>query len=93
MIKVDGLHRIKNYHKITNDLCPSFSGIVAGECKGNLWVDDIENPNIAIADSYAVGSFAFLGDIKSHAEYKNVKTFIDVELFPTLKAKGIHYFE
>ncbi|WP_353096774.1 GNAT family N-acetyltransferase [Tissierella praeacuta] len=93
MIKVDGLYRIENYKKITNDNCPSFSGIVAGECKGNLWVDDIENPNIAIVESYAVGSFAFLGEIKSDEEYKKVESFIKDELFPMLKTKGINYFE
>jgi GNAT superfamily N-acetyltransferase len=93
MIKVDGIHKIRNYKKITNDDSPSFSGIVSGECKGNLWVDEIENPSIAIADSYAVGSYGFLGEIKSDEEYKNLKAFIDCELLPMLKAKGNTHFE
>jgi RimJ/RimL family protein N-acetyltransferase len=92
MIKVDGL-KIINYEKVTNDWSPSFSGIVSGECKGNLWVDNIENPNIAIAESYAVGSFAFLGNIQSKEEYKSIEAFIKNELFIILKAKGIDYFE
>ncbi len=58
MIKIDSLS-IGKYENVTNDDCPSFSGIVASECKGNLWVDNIEKPQIAIADSYAVGSFPF----------------------------------
>lgn len=93
MIKVDALHKIKNFKKVTKDHCPSFSGIVAGECKGNLWVDDTEAPNIAIADSYAVGSFAFLGNIQSEEAYRKLKEFINFELFPMLKAKEINYFE
>ncbi|RXZ77498.1 GNAT family N-acetyltransferase [Paenibacillaceae bacterium] len=93
MIKADGLHKIINYKKVTNDYCPSFSGIVAGECKGDLWVNDIENPNIAIANSYAVGGYAFLGDIKSEEEYKGVEMFINEELFTMVKSKGINYFE
>lgn len=59
MIKVDSLHKILNHKKLTNNYCPCFSGIVAGEYKGELWVDSIENPTIAIAYSNAVGSFAF----------------------------------
>ena len=31
-------------NKITYENSPSFSGIVAGECKGDIWVDDMENP-------------------------------------------------
>lgn len=38
---------------------PSFSGIVSGECKGNLWVDKIDCPTIALAASYSVESLAF----------------------------------
>jgi len=86
-------HKIINYKNITNDDCPSFSGIAAGECKGDLWVDDLENPNIALANSYAVGGFAFLGAIKSDEEYKRVEGFIKKELFTMLKSKGIHDFE
>lgn len=93
MIKADGLYKITNYNKVTNDDCPSFSGIVAGECKGDLWVDHVEHPTIAIANSYAVGSFAFLGDIESSEEYNNVKVFINEGIFPQLKLQGIDYFE
>ncbi|MCQ4923331.1 GNAT family N-acetyltransferase [Tissierella carlieri] len=74
MIKVDGL-KIINYKKVTNDWSPSFSGIVSGECKGNLWVDNIENPNIAIAESYAVGTGRFNNiipiDIYVEEEHRN----------------------
>lgn len=93
MIKIDGLNKITNYEKVTPSHCPSFSGIVAGECKGDLWVDAAESPNIAIANSYAVGGFAFLGDIKSREVYNEIQMFIHHELFQLLKSKGIDYFE
>lgn len=92
MIKIDSLH-MGNYENVTNDDCPSFSGIVAGECKGNLWVDDIVNPKIVIADSYAVGSFAFLGTINNEDEYIKLKNYVKNNIFGFLKQKGIDYFE
>jgi len=90
MIKADKIINDKN---VTNDDCPSFSGIAAGVCKGDLWVDDLENPTIALANSYAVGGFAFLGTIKSEEAYKRVEGFIKEELFTMLKSKGISAFE
>lgn len=94
MIKADNLYRVINYTKVTNDCSPSFSGIVAGECKGDLWVDDLENPTIAIAHSYAVGGFAFLGDIEfGSATYNAIKIFINEDLFARLMSNGIDYFE
>ncbi|WP_052350500.1 GNAT family N-acetyltransferase [Paenibacillus gorillae] len=93
MIKADGLHEVIHYKKITSDHCPSFSGIAAGECKGELWVDNLENANIAIAKSYAVGGFAFLGEITSEEQYKAVEVFLHEELFAWLESKGINYFE
>lgn len=92
MIKIEDLH-VGNYENVTNDDCPSFSGIVAGECKGNLWVDDIVNPKIVIADSYAAGSFAFLGDINNEDEYIKLNNYVKNSLFDFLKQKGIDYFE
>lgn len=93
MIKVDSIYSVSNFENITNDNCPSFSGIVAGECKGDLWVDNIDNPKIAIANSYAVGSFAFLGTINNDYEYMYLNNFIKNEIFSFLKQKGINYFE
>lgn len=92
MIKIDN-YNISNYENVTNENCPSFSGIVAGECKGNLWVDSIENPKIAIAESYAVGSFAFLGSIINNDEYVKLENYIRNDIFDFLKQKGTYYFE
>ena len=92
MIKIDGIS-VGNYENIINGDCPSFSGIVAGESKGNLWVDNIERPKIAITDSYAVGSFAFLGSINSEDEYMRLKNYIRNDIFNFLKQKGKDCFE
>ena len=93
MIKVDNLYKISNYDDVINDGCPSFSGIITGECKGDLWVDNIDTPQIAIAYSYAVGGFAFLGTIKSDNEYVKINNFINNDFFKYLKQKGIKDFE
>ncbi len=93
MIKIEGTYEIKQYDKVVNDNCPSFSGIVAGVCKGDLWVDNLENPNIALAYSDAVGSFAILGEVQSSEEYQKFEEFIKEELFTMLKEKGINHFE
>ncbi|WP_026478220.1 GNAT family N-acetyltransferase [Alkaliphilus transvaalensis] len=93
MIKVDNLYKLSKLENVTNDNCPSFSGIVAGECKGDLWVDEIDNPQIAIVSSYAVGSFAFLGTINNDHEYMCLNNFIKNEIFDFLKQKGVNCFE
>lgn len=93
MIKVDENIKICNVLNIVNEKSPSFSGIVSRECKGNLWVDNIEDPRVAIAESYAVGSFAFLGKYELEEEYHQLKEFLYNELFEQLKSKGYTCFE
>jgi len=93
MIKLDDAHKLSNYENITNDNCPSFSGIIAGESKGELWVDDIVNSRISIVYSYPVGSFAFLGSSINDEEYVKIKEYIKTEIFNFLKKKGIACFE
>lgn len=93
MIKINNLYVVSNFEKVTNDDCPSFSGIVAGECKGELWVDTIDKPTIALANSYAVGSFAFLGNIVNDNVYMELDNFIKKDIFYNLKQQGINYFE
>jgi len=92
MVKVE--HNVlTEYKKVINEDSPSFSGIVAAECMGTLWVDKIDQPNIAIVGSYAVGSYAFLGDLTNKEEYHQLEVFIRDELFPYLKLNGMNYFE
>ncbi len=93
MIKINNLQTVSNFDNVVNEDCPSFSGIVAGECKGELWVDTIDKPSIALANSYAVGSFSFLGNIVNDNTYIELDNFIKKDIFYYLKQQGINYFE
>ncbi len=93
MIKIDQDLKIKNVMNVVNEKCPSFSGIVKQECKGNLWVNNIKVPTLAMVESYAVGSFAFLGIYNTKEDFLKLKDFIETELFIHLKQKGYHCFE
>lgn len=50
---------------------PSFSGIIAGECKGEIWVDDICNPSLALVFSFAVGGYSILGSLPIQKSTRN----------------------
>lgn len=78
---------------ITYDDSPSFSGIIAGECTGEMWVDDFKNPNIALVFSFAVGGFSILGELPNIESYNEFAIFIVEDIFVQLKDKGIDYFE
>ena len=93
MIQVKDTIKINDVTQIVHENSPSFSGIVNQECKGKLWVDQIHKPTIAIAESYAVGSFAFLGANTTEEDFLNLKGFLDNELFPFLNNNGYHCFE
>lgn len=93
MIQIDKYAAIKNITNIVNDRCPSFSGIVSQECKGNLWLNNTETPTLAIAESYAVGGFAFLGTNQNKEDFVELKAYLDSELLPQIKKKGCHCFE
>lgn len=93
MIQVDKSIKIKDITKVVNENNPSFSGIVSGECKGRLWVDSMEEPSIALAESYAAGSFAFLGIYRTKENLTKLKYFLEDELFCGLKKEGYSDFE
>lgn len=93
MIKVDDFIGLKDVNKITSVCSPSFSGIVSGECKGNVWVDNLECPNLALVESSPVGGFAFLGEIHTEEQGEQLADFLKEELFPWLKSRGIDSFE
>ena len=93
MLQVTNDIKIKDISNIINEKTPSFSGIVSQECKGNLWVDTIESPRIAIAESFAVGSHAFIGTYKNKEDFVNLKTFLEDELFHDLKESEQTCFE
>lgn len=93
MIQIDRNITLKNVTNVINEKSPSFSGIVSQECKGKLWVDEIENPRIALAESYAVGSFAFLGIYEVKEDFIKLRAFLENELFLSLKKNGYNCFE
>lgn len=93
MIQITNGDKILNVTNVVNEMTPSFSGIVNQECKGNLWLDQIEVPRIAIAESYAVGGFAFLGIYESEEEFLGLKDFLEKDFFPKLKEDGYDCFE
>lgn len=93
MIQVNKDLKLKDVTNVVNEKSPSFSGIVNQESKGKLWVDNIENPRIAIAESYAVGSFAFLGSNETKEDLLNLKDFLENEFLTDLKKNGYDCFE
>lgn len=92
LLKVNKLSE-EAINRITYEDSPSFSGIVAGECKGDIWVDDVENPNIALVASFAVGGFSILGKPSDIKTYSKFKEFLVDGMFYELRSKGINYFE
>jgi len=72
---------------------PSYSGIVAGECKGDVWVDNKLNPTLALVYSFAVGGFSIMGDPDDTSIYDDFIKFLREKLFAELKSNGTNYFE
>ena len=92
MIKVDKLNK-DIISDILSDDSPSFSGIVTGVCKGDLWVDDPENPSLALVYSSAVGGYSIHGNPRNDSVYEQFILFLNDHLFPTLKSKKVNSFE
>ncbi|MDF2905463.1 MAG: acetyltransferase, gnat family [Herbinix sp.] len=93
MILIDRNNKITNVNKVVSEKSPSFSGIVNQDCKGKLWVDNMEVPRIAIVESFAVGSFAFLGVNEFIKDFVHIKMFLENELYCYLKKTGRECFE
>jgi len=92
MIKVDKLEESKTKNLVDED-CPSFSGIVSGECRGNLWVNDLENPSLALTYSFAVGGYSIMGNPKMESIYQQFNNFLINDFFPQIKEKNVNDFE
>lgn len=85
-----------NYSKYSNILSvdnPSHSGILAGECKGDIWIDNVKNPELALVYSNAVGGFAIMGEPKNNSVYDVFNKYLRERLFAELKGRGINDFE
>lgn len=48
MIQISKDTKIIDVTNVVNEKSPSFSGIVNRECKGKLWVDNIEKPRMQL---------------------------------------------
>ena len=72
---------------------PSYSGILSGNCKGHVWVNQILKPELAMVYSYPVGGYAILGQGSHQKVYENFVDFLEKEHFKLLKDKDIHEFE
>ncbi|MGL1890572.1 MAG: GNAT family N-acetyltransferase [Spirochaetaceae bacterium] len=92
MIKVKKIDKNRSLNIVSNDN-PSFSGIVTGKCKGSMWVNNIENPTIALTYSFAVGGYCILGNPGQDSVYEQLHNFLIKELFPKLKKRGEEFFE
>lgn len=73
--------------------CPSFSGILAGVCKGDVWVDHVQRPTLALVYSQAVGGFSILGEPENDSVFEHLHKFLTKNLFLELKLKGDKCFE
>lgn len=93
MIQVKKNVKIENVTKVVSEISPSFSGIAAQECKGRLWVDRIEAPQLAVIESSAVGGFAILGSCEADEVLLDLKNFLETELFNQQKSSGYDSFE
>lgn len=82
-----------NCENILYGVSPSYSGIVTGECKGDLWVDNLDEPQLALAYSASVGGFSIMGSPEDFSVYDNLISFLREELFPILKNNGTDSFE
>ncbi len=93
MIRVNQDTKINHVSNIINGKTPSYSGIVSGECRGRLWVDQTDHPRIAVVESYATGSFAFLGVYHTKDDFIRLNDFLKKDLLIQLKNSGYGCFE
>lgn len=79
-----------DFYKFTDILSednPSYSGILAGKCKGDIWVDDAKNPELALVYSNAVGGFAILGEPKNNVTSLLNGIVLNLTLLPEKQQK------
>ena len=77
--------------KLLDNRNPSIAGIIAGICKGNLWLNDNKNPTLAVTYSYCVGGCGIAGEIENGKEHE-AKMFLE-RVFEDLLSQEIDCFE
>lgn len=82
MIKIDTL-KLQKSDNLINEDNPSYSSILVGESSGDIWVDNIDNPTLAIVYSYSVGGYAIMGNPKEDYTIQKLYYFLIKELLPT----------
>ena len=65
--------------KLLDNRNPSIAGIIAGICKGDLWLNDNKNPTLAVTYSYCVGGCGIAGEIDNGREYEVKEKFEEVK--------------
>lgn len=75
MIKVEKLKRIDIKNLLSNK-SPNYSGILTGVATGEIWVDSVETPHIAIVYSPSIEGFSVMGKSNNLNKLKNVSKFL-----------------
>lgn len=84
MIKTNKIEPSKLKDLLSEDN-PSFSGILTGESSGDIWVDNIISPSIAVVYSYSVEGYAIMGNSTDENILKNLYNFLINDLLPQFK--------
>jgi RimJ/RimL family protein N-acetyltransferase len=71
----------------------TYAGVVAGYNPGEVWVDQLENPSLALVWSDGLECFQFMGYEDNEDVIHTLAPFIEETLIPLLKRKGISFFE
>ncbi len=70
-----------------------FSGVLAGNNTGRVWVDNPDTPSFALVWSDGLGCFQFMGSESNHVFSKELKVFIETTVKSFLSEKGFSCFE
>jgi RimJ/RimL family protein N-acetyltransferase len=70
-----------------------FSGVVAGNNAGKVWVDDLDNPDSAIVWSDGLQCFQFMGCFANQKFNDELNSFINGAIISFLKERDLNYFE
>jgi GNAT superfamily N-acetyltransferase len=73
--------------------CIYFSCVLENSMKGQVWVDNLENPSFAVVWNEFQQGFQLMGKPLRESEYKSLRLFIENDLFHMLRDKNINYFE